>query len=195
MLSTLQFPEDISAEPEHMTCDGRISVSVLTKKALAGAMKELLSTKPLSEIHVGDICGRCALSRKSMYYHFEDKYELVNWVFYSELIVRLEDDACRNIWDLLLLVTGYLHENRAFYHNAFQIDGDNCFRDFFACQLRPYIYAFLQLDIEGSKHFSVQEKKTAYAEFFADACVCSMEKWILHYPHLSPEEYVELFRI
>lgn len=58
--------------------------SLITKKALASSLKELMETQPLTKISVGDICEKCGMNRKSFYYHFCDKYELVNWIFYTE---------------------------------------------------------------------------------------------------------------
>lgn len=44
-------------------------------------MKKLMEKKPFSKISVGDICEDCGMNRKSFYYHFRDKYDLVNWIF------------------------------------------------------------------------------------------------------------------
>ena len=55
--------------------------SNLTKRALAAAMKELMEQMPFSKISVSDIAEQCGMNRKSFYYHFKDKYDLVNWHF------------------------------------------------------------------------------------------------------------------
>ena len=60
--------------------------SNITKKALAGALKELMDTKPFQKISVSDICERCQMNRKSFYYHFKDKYDLMNWIYDTEFI-------------------------------------------------------------------------------------------------------------
>ena len=60
--------------------------SNLTKRAFARAMKALMSEKPFEKISVGDICERCDMNRKSFYYHFRDKYDLVNWIFDTEFV-------------------------------------------------------------------------------------------------------------
>lgn len=52
--------------------------SNLTKRALAAAMKELMEQMPFSKISVSDIAEQCGMNRKSFYYHFKDKYDLVN---------------------------------------------------------------------------------------------------------------------
>lgn len=54
--------------------------SNITKRALAAALKELMEQKPFSKINVADICEKCGMNRKSFYYHFKDKYDLVNWI-------------------------------------------------------------------------------------------------------------------
>ena len=60
--------------------------SNITKKALADALKELMDTKPFHKISVSDICERCQMNRKSFYYHFKDKYDLMNWIYDTEFI-------------------------------------------------------------------------------------------------------------
>lgn len=53
--------------------------SNITKKALAQSLKELGSTKILDKITVADITNHCGVNRQTFYYHFNDKYELLNW--------------------------------------------------------------------------------------------------------------------
>ena len=61
-----------------------MSDSNLTKNALAASMKKLMREKPFDKISVSDICIDCGINRKSFYYHFRDKYDLVNWIFYFQ---------------------------------------------------------------------------------------------------------------
>ena len=55
-----------------------------TKLALAKALQELLNTKSLDEVRVSELCSRCNLQRQSFYYHFQDKYDLVAWIFIQD---------------------------------------------------------------------------------------------------------------
>ena len=55
--------------------------SNITKSALASALKELMETTPFAKITVSDICAKCNMNRKSFYYHFKDKFDLVNWIY------------------------------------------------------------------------------------------------------------------
>ena len=84
--------------------------SNITKNALAVSMKKLMEKKPFSKISVGDICEDCGMNRKSFYYHFRDKYDLVNWIFYVDFIERMDWSSCRNEWDMLELSLIHISE-------------------------------------------------------------------------------------
>ena len=32
-----------------------------------------------------DIADGCGLTRQAFYYHFKDKYDLMNWIYYTEI--------------------------------------------------------------------------------------------------------------
>ena len=72
--------------------------SNLTKRALAAAMKELMEQMPFSKISVSDIAEQCGMNRKSFYYHFKDKYDLVNWIFDMEYLAVFQPAGlCRDL--------------------------------------------------------------------------------------------------
>lgn len=101
--------------------------SNITKRALAAALKELMETQPFARISVGDICQACDMSRKSFYYHFKDKYDLVNWIYYTECLTALREIDYQNPWSLLNDLCQYFYENRGFYRKTFTIEGQNSF--------------------------------------------------------------------
>ena len=63
-----------------------MSNNSITKEALATALKKLLEQQPLSKISVKHITDYCNISRNTFYYHFKDKYELINWMFYTDML-------------------------------------------------------------------------------------------------------------
>ena len=81
--------------------------SNITKRALAQAMKGLMAKQPFSKISVGDICEACGMNRKSFYYHFRDKYDLVNWIFYSEFLASVQVAQCTNNEEFLESICRY----------------------------------------------------------------------------------------
>ena len=59
-----------------------------------------METKPFSQISVSDICGKCEMNRKSFYYHFKDKYDLVNWIYRTEFIAAARQKEYADGWNL-----------------------------------------------------------------------------------------------
>ena len=60
-------------------------------------MKELMKAKPLDKIRVTEICRAAEIERPTFYYHFNDKYDLVAWIFLSDAyttdVISLESSA------------------------------------------------------------------------------------------------------
>lgn len=102
-----------------------MSGSNLTKKALAAALKQIMTEVPFPKISVGDICEACGMSRKSFYYHFKDKYDLVNWIFYTEFVETIGAPNVSSAWNLFASVCLYFYQERTFYRSALRIEGQN----------------------------------------------------------------------
>lgn len=98
-----------------------VADSNITKRALAAALKELMEEKAFDKISVGDICEKCDMNRKSFYYHFRDKYDLVNWIFDTEFIAAAHTKNYEDAWLLLADICQFFYVNRSFYRKAFFI--------------------------------------------------------------------------
>ena len=160
--------------------------SSITKKALAAAIKELMAERPLNKISVGDICEQCSMNRKSFYYHFKDKYDLVNWVFYTEFVEQLMQEGMESPWGFLQSICTYFYDNRAFYVNALEQTGQNSFSEYFAEVMRPILqihYTDL-LDEDDDAH-------DFYATFYTDAFLTAIKRW-LREDSMPPERFVRL---
>ncbi len=160
-----------------------------TKLALAGAMKALMSEQPFQKITVGDICERCGMNRKSFYYHFLDKYDLVNWIYYTEFVETVTKEALSTPWALSEAVCAYLYENRRFYANALTITGPNSFSEYFASLLRPLI------EFQIPPRTSEDAENAAFTEtFISDAFIVSLRRWLTENPVTPPEIYMKRVR-
>jgi probable dihydroxyacetone kinase regulator len=111
----------------------------ITKGSLARAMKQLMSEKSFAKISITDICDLCGMNRKSFYYHFKDKYDLMNWIFYTEFIVMVSNGSYENGWDLLEAVCELLYKDKGFYRAALRTEGQNSFREFILESMNPII--------------------------------------------------------
>lgn len=159
--------------------------SNLTKRAFARAMKALMSEKPFEKISVGDICERCDMNRKSFYYHFRDKYDLVNWIFDTEFVPLATGINLQAGWNILLQLCQSMYDNRDFYRKALQITGQNAFSDHFQEVQYTVITHYLKILFEG------QEVTPFHVSFFADAIVCAIKRWLLKTDPDIPDRFVD----
>ena len=66
-----------------------------TKQALEQSLKKLMQVKALDKITIRELADDCGLKRQAFYYHFEDIYDLVRWMFQQEAVslLRQHDGA------------------------------------------------------------------------------------------------------
>jgi len=162
--------------------------SNITKQALAASLRELMEELPFDKINVAHICERCGMNRKSFYYHFRDKYDLVNWIFDTDIISLVANEAstCSSLerWDFVESICDYFYKNRDFYRKALQIVGQNSFSDHFTQYIGPSLKNRLiyLLGNEQVDEFSI--------DFFTDAVLCTMKRWLLVKDCMPPEQFI-----
>lgn len=162
--------------------------SNITKQALAVSLRELMEEIPFDKINVAQICERCGMNRKSFYYHFKDKYDLVNWIFDTDFIALVSaesfSDSPLERWNFIETVCDYFYKNREFYRKAFQITGQNSFADHLTEYIGPILKSRLACLIgnEQVDEFSI--------DFCTDAILCTMKRWLLAKNSMPPEQFV-----
>ncbi len=162
--------------------------SNITKKALAAALKELMIEMQFSKISVRMICEKCDMNRKSFYYHFKDKYELVNWIFDTEFTsenAHIEDDSG---WERLERVCCYFFENKHFYKKVFKIDGQNSFVE----HCRGLLLPLLREKIASIMNSN--DIPDFYVNLLADFVLCAVKRWLLERNPLQPQIFVSLLK-
>lgn len=159
--------------------------SGITKRALAEALKRQMNDEPFEKISISDICDRCDMNRKSFYYHFNDKFDLVNWIFDTEFH---EEARLQNGWDYLDGLCAYLYENRVFYRRAMRITGQNAFSHHFHEALRAVMGQFVSC--EGG----ACEARDFYTLFLTDGFVCAVQRWLLAPEDTDSKTFYSLIR-
>ena len=102
-----------------MPKNNKLGCSYSTQLKLANSLKELMSTQSLEKLSVSDITNHCSLHRQTFYYHFDDKYELLDWIVYKELIEPLVDGfTFDNMYDRFIMLFTTMVEEKKFYLNA-----------------------------------------------------------------------------
>lgn len=162
--------------------------SNVTKSALASAFKDLMKEKTFARISVSDICATCEMNRKSFYYHFKDKYDLVNWIYNNEFIAVVSHKEYDSEWFLLEELCEYFYENKEFYRKIFQVDGQNSFSDYF----RAIVMTILKGALAGVT--TEPSKIDFYVNFYTDAFVCAIKRWLFEKDCMPAKEFAALLK-
>lgn len=111
----------------------------IIKKAIGEGTRDLMRQKTVNEISVTEICEKVGISRRNFYWYFQDKYEVVQWIYYHDSLMEVKHYADWTIWDHFPHITETLYNDRAFYCNAFRYRGQNSFRDYCLIYLKEFI--------------------------------------------------------
>ncbi|MDD3809820.1 MAG: dihydroxyacetone kinase transcriptional activator DhaS [Erysipelotrichaceae bacterium] len=163
--------------------------STITKKALAAGFKELLKEKSFDTISVQDITKSCGLNRQSFYYHFHDKYELVNWIYYNEALRVVANDLNYDNWNVKVLeLLEIMKNDDHFYQRTLRNAKGNEFQD--------YLFDFFTEVFTGiianiaKKGGLPGGDKSYVAEFLAYGIVGMIVAWAKNGMKQTPEEIV-----
>ena len=69
-----------------------------TKRALAAALKKRLTLTTLDKITIQQLVDDAEVSRKTFYYHFQDVYDLLEWLLIDEGKRVLEGNTTADTW-------------------------------------------------------------------------------------------------
>ena len=187
-----------------ISCTGRqvshlieksVSASEQTKQQLAAALKVLMAQKPMDKITISDLTGICCIRRQSFYYHFEDIYDLLRWMFQNEAISLLQKHEGTLLWkDGLLQLFRYLEENREVCLCALKSVG------------RDHIWRFFESDIYAIIHRTVEQLSVnigagearddvvdveMLTHFYVIALAGIVESWLMGEIDRTPEELIQ----
>ena len=91
-----------------------------TREILADSFRELAAKKPISKITVTSIAENCAMTPQTFYNHFADKYDLISWIYNTDLqkVLERHREAGLGWREILAAWVGYFAKNRDFIMNA-----------------------------------------------------------------------------
>ncbi|HWT73938.1 MAG TPA: dihydroxyacetone kinase transcriptional activator DhaS [Mobilitalea sp.] len=163
-----------------------MSDSLITKKAIATGIKELTKKKSFDKITVSDITEICGLNRQTFYYHFQDKYELVNWIYYNEAIsLVINDLAYENSAEKIYMMLSKMKSEDYFYVNTLKASVKNEFEAYLFKVISELFCDVIEKIAANSK---MEENEIRFiAEFYSYGIVGLIISWAQNGMKESPE--------
>ena len=163
-----------------------------TKVVLGNALKQLAHEKPFDKISVSDISTRCNVNRQTFYYHFQDKYECLEWIYSQECLLPLINEMNESNWEVCIEKILYVMENdKEFYLNTIKEN--------------PKVFIKLFINTSSNLFKNIFDKcdevkksplNTAFAsEFITMGIIGIIINWVLRGMKVPPVQIAEQFKI
>ena len=152
----------------------------LTKKLIAESFEVLMEKNPFEKITIRMITDQAGLIRPTFYNHFQDKYDLVEWIFCENIIREVESLLDHGMVQeaIKFLFTG-IHRNRQFYSKLLQVTGQNCLEEV----MGRHFYDLFRKSIEqrGIKKLPKNRVLNVYtlSRYYTLGLLTSIKAWLL----------------
>ncbi len=164
------------------------------KVLLADSFKELVQEKPVEKITIKEITDRAGVIRVTFYNHFQDKYELLEWICREEIVsptrILLQNNMRKEA--VMFMFTALL-KNKEFYSHVAHTQGQNSF----ASTVRQLIAETIEeyfMSSEFGKHEKYNWLTAGWvADYYAMSLTYILMSWIEKGMSVSPEEMVDIY--
>lgn len=166
-------------------------MSDITKKAIAVSLKQLLLTKKLNKITVSDIADECGINRQTFYYHFQDIYDLVEWICITDTENVLKENRTYDTWqEGFLSIFELAKQDKPFI--------DNIYHSIKYESLVQYLYKLVypllkSVVVEKAKDYIISDEYIEFiANFYKYAFVGLLLEWIDKDMRGTPDVIVDM---
>lgn len=163
-----------------------------TKKLMAESLKRFMIKKPFSKITVSEIINDCGVNRKTFYYHFQDIYELLKWMFEEEAIEIVKHfNLITDYEEALVFVMDYIEENDYIINCAYDSLGRNSMKQFFNADFNEIIFSLIT-KVEANFNTTLDaEYKKFLCSFYVEALSGALIDWIKNRKNRNREQMTE----
>lgn len=154
-------------------------MAVSTKEAFAMALKKMMNVKPMEKITVKDLVEICGVNRQTFYYHFDDIFDLLEWVFEEDAKRALPSpkDIVYDQWrEYVMVFFEYLYDNRSFVINIFNSNSRLYMLRFLRDRLHGCIKVFSDI---VAKDMNIDRQDFDFViEFYVNGVIGLISQWI-----------------
>ena len=166
-----------------------------TKRRLCEALKKKMAKKPLEKITVKEIVEDCGMNRQTFYYHFDDIYDQVRWMYERELFDPLKKRATAETWqDMMLELLQYVEKNKSVTRSAIISFSREQLRSFFYENVRDIsvkIITSFKNEIENDAAYELpKEYEEMIVYYIMVSFVGLADSWARGELNKKPEEIV-----
>jgi len=162
-----------------------------TKKIIALAFQDLTTEKTIEKISITDIMKKAGFRRQTFYDYFDDRYDLVTWIFYWELCESIYPIKNWENWeDILDHLLTYLESNKIYYKKIFLNIKLDSFKQYFIYSIKNLVNE-LTNDYFKDQNLSQDGKQLIQTatDFYSYGLSESLYHWVLENCEPSSQNY------
>ena len=168
--------------------------SDITKNILAGSLKKLLKEKALNKISIKDIVSDSGLNRQTFYYHFNDIYDLLDWIFKTEFLSIFNNYEGERLWqEGLKEFLYYIEENRVLCQNVIGHLGHDTLIQAFYNDISNLVIKAIDKISEG--YDIGANYRTQLIQYFTISFSSIIEQWTMGRITQTIDEFVEFLDV
>ncbi len=156
-----------------------------TKEKIAQALKVLTVRKSFHKITINDISGECGMTRENFYYHFRDKYDIVNWIILKEIIDPISEIEDFESWLKELIFA--IDKDRGVYKRLAGGVGKDMVKENLYPLMERRIRYLIDQSLDSSVWYMRKEKIDFATSYFTNAFVEFVLNHTIDHEILDPE--------
>lgn len=161
---------------------------------LAGSFKELACERSIEKITIKEITERAGVIRPTFYNHFQDKYELLEWIIMHEVLDPIRPLVEAGMVDeALTLIFTAIQKDKEFYIRACRLEGQNSFEN----TVRNCIQKILMEIMKDHAVFRAPKNlwitPEHIAKYYAQSMCYVVVTWIRDAMPIPPKEMVAAY--
>lgn len=162
----------------------------MTKKALAASLKKLMEDSALDKISIREITEDCGVNRKTFYYHFENIYDLVGWMFEEEAIESVKKyNFITDYEEVVRFSMNYIEENEHVVNSALDALGRDELKKFF---YNNFVGSMRSVVDELSEGMTIPQDYIDFLiNFYAESFASLLIDWVRNRAERNKEKYIE----
>ncbi len=161
---------------------------------LAQSLKELAITKPIEKITIKEITDKAGVIRPTFYNHFQDKYELLEWITINELFAPVEPFLANGMLkEAVTYILTTMEKEKEFYKKAAQLEGQNSFNEIFNSCVADQVARYIDLESLAKVADYPWLKENLVADFLAHSISWVTIQWIRRGMTVPVEELTDVY--
>lgn len=161
---------------------------------LAESFKALACQQPVEKITIKQITDMAGVIRPTFYNHFEDKYNLLEWILITDIVnPAMPLLSAGMIKEALVLIFHNMQKDKDFYIHISKLEGQNSFRSMVEQGIALVLCSMIVDRMGTKKPINRWLTPEHISEYYTQSIIYILMSWIQSGMKIPPEELAQVF--